>query len=29
MDFLSHNNNNTLINNNAKLLRWSFKLRND
>jgi len=29
MDFLLNNNdNNTLVNNNTKLLRWSFKLRN-
>jgi len=28
MDFLLNNNNKTLVNNNTKLLRWSFKLRN-
>jgi len=28
MDFLFNNNNNTLANNDTKLLRWSFKLRN-
>jgi len=28
MDFLLNNNNNTLANNDTKLLRWSFKLRN-